>query len=386
MSSTKVSSVCSKLLLRSGNLSRLTLWWVTADRWLTATSTPSSKSLIYKKEKKTSSSPIMWHRYAKRTIGWLCPSSSRCKEVRGQVQRDRGRTMGTVCTCEEIERGTHACRASQLGPVERWWTQDGKLGITIQDPPLESGRRTHLLHFTHSYCILSRVWKPATLLLVLRHYGHPFLFSMLILQVTSSRICLYLLNIYHLTCTFSHAHTKAHWHTQAHMYNQHTRGMATNRHRSLVERGGRKALLEALHTQKRNVRKKLIFTNLKKELPAKLLDYFLRSNRSNINPNSWKTLSSQLTSWNKGKVEAGKDDVSALTWTCKRCFSSNKKLGDRAREFIESTLTFKTPSTSCLTHRSGSWWECLKFQMLTSWSTYMKKPRLDWPQTMEKVR
>ena len=33
-------------------LSRLTLWWVTADRWLRATSTPSSKSLVYKKEKK----------------------------------------------------------------------------------------------------------------------------------------------------------------------------------------------------------------------------------------------------------------------------------------------------------------------------------------------
>jgi len=31
----------------------------TADRWLRATSTPSSKSLIFKKEKKTSSSPIM---------------------------------------------------------------------------------------------------------------------------------------------------------------------------------------------------------------------------------------------------------------------------------------------------------------------------------------
>jgi len=32
---------------------------VTADRWLRATSTPSSKSLIYKKEIKTTSSPIM---------------------------------------------------------------------------------------------------------------------------------------------------------------------------------------------------------------------------------------------------------------------------------------------------------------------------------------
>ena len=31
MSSTKASSVRSKLLRRSGNLSRLTLWWVTAE-------------------------------------------------------------------------------------------------------------------------------------------------------------------------------------------------------------------------------------------------------------------------------------------------------------------------------------------------------------------
>ena len=88
-------------------------------------------------------------------------------------------------------------------------------------------------------------------------------------------------------------HIQRHTHTQAHMYNQHTRKMATTRHRSLVERGGRKALLETLHThkkkkQKKNVRKKLIFTNQKKrfehiKLPAKLLDYFLRSNKSNIN-------------------------------------------------------------------------------------------------------
>ena len=39
-------------------------------------------------------------------------------------------------------------------------------------------------------------------------------------------------------------------HTQAHMYNQHTREMETDRHRSLVERGGRKDLLQTLHTHK----------------------------------------------------------------------------------------------------------------------------------------
>jgi len=99
----------------SGNLGRLTFWRVTADRWLRATCTPSSTRLIYKKEKKTSSSSIMWHRYAKRTIGWLCPSSSRCKEVQCRLQRDRGRTLGTMCTCEEKESGTHACKA-KAGP------------------------------------------------------------------------------------------------------------------------------------------------------------------------------------------------------------------------------------------------------------------------------
>ena len=42
-------------------------------------------------------------------------------------------------------------------------------------------------------------------------------------------------------------------HTQAHMYNQHTRGMETTRHRSLVETGGRKALLETLHTTQKKI-------------------------------------------------------------------------------------------------------------------------------------
>jgi len=36
-----------------------------------------------------------------------------------QPQRDRGRPLGTMCTCEEIERETHAHTASKLGPVER---------------------------------------------------------------------------------------------------------------------------------------------------------------------------------------------------------------------------------------------------------------------------
>jgi len=84
------------------------------------------------------------------------------------------------------------------------------------------------------------------------------------------------------TCTYRGTHT------QAHMYNQHTTWMATTKHNSLVERGGRKTLLETLHTPKKKCQEKPIFANLKKrfehiELPAKLLGYFLRSNKSNIN-------------------------------------------------------------------------------------------------------
>jgi len=86
-----------------------------------------------------------------------------------------------------------------------------------------------------------------------RNSGMP-LYSTVLL-VSAKCLSLYL----HLfTCTYRGTHT------QAHMYNQHTRDMETTRHRSLVERGGRKALLETLHTQKKNVRKNLICTNLKK--------------------------------------------------------------------------------------------------------------------------
>jgi len=200
----------------------------------------------------------MWHRHAKRTIGWLCPSSSKCKEVRGQLQRDRGRTLDTMCTCEEIERGIHVCRASKLGPVEQWWTRDGKLGIAIQDPPPEFGKRTHLLYFTYSYCILSRVWKLATSLLVLRPYEHLFLFSMLILHVTSSRFCLYLLNIYHFTYTFPHAHTEAHTH-------QHTCTISTQEE---WRQPGTGAWLKGAELQKGFVRG-LAHTHTKKQMSEK---------------------------------------------------------------------------------------------------------------------
>jgi len=60
------------------------------------------------------------------------------------------------------------------------------------------------------------------------------------------------------------------------MYNQHTREMATTRHRSLVERGGKNAIFrdKGLAQKKRKEKKKTkcqenpIFTNLQKGIRA----------------------------------------------------------------------------------------------------------------------
>jgi len=70
------------------------------------------------------------------------------------------------------------------------------------------------------------------------------------------------------------------------MYNQHTRGMATTRHKSLVGRsGGRGFVGDRPSKNKKNQHTDI--SNLKRfeqiELQAKLLNYFLGSNKSNIN-------------------------------------------------------------------------------------------------------
>ena len=123
--------------------------------------------------------------------------------------------MGTMCTCEEIERGTHACKASKLGLVERWWTQDGKLGITIQDPPQspEDG---------HIYCILLiriafyHVSKNLPL-----HCLFDVTISISVFYINIARDVvtdlLIFVDIYHFNYTFSHAHVDAHIHKHTYM-------------------------------------------------------------------------------------------------------------------------------------------------------------------------
>jgi len=78
--------------------------------------------------------------------------------------------------------------------------------------------------------------------------------------------------IYHFTYTFSHAHTEAHIHKKTCIVPHKRNG--DSRHRSLVERGGRKASVRdksLAHTQKGKRKKDKkseetqIFTNLKKK-------------------------------------------------------------------------------------------------------------------------
>ena len=60
------------------------------------------------------------------------PQPGRCKDLQGQPPRDRGRTLGTTCTCKEEHTLTER---QSWGPSNDSGHEIGKLGITIQDPP-----------------------------------------------------------------------------------------------------------------------------------------------------------------------------------------------------------------------------------------------------------
>jgi len=72
------------------------------------------------------------------------------------------------------------------------------------------------------------------------------------------------------------------------MHDQHTRGIATTRHRNLVGRGGRKAFVRDKGlAHKKKCQQTQYFDSKKefehKKLPAELPDYFFRSQIHNIN-------------------------------------------------------------------------------------------------------
>jgi len=84
-------------------------------------------------------------------------------------------------------------------------------------------------------------------------------------------------------------HIQRHTHTSTHVQSAHKRNSDNQAQEPGWEGRKKGSVRDLAYThKKKNVRKKPIFTNLKKrfehmELPAKLLDFFLQSNKSNIN-------------------------------------------------------------------------------------------------------
>jgi len=96
---------------------------------------------MHTKERRTKSesSLIMRHRYAKRTIGWSCPSSSRCKDLRGQPQRDRGRILAHWAQCARVRR----CKKEHTLAESQSWasSNDSGLGRVNWEPHSKIPRR-----------------------------------------------------------------------------------------------------------------------------------------------------------------------------------------------------------------------------------------------------
>ena len=131
---------------------------------------------------------------------------------------------------EANHRGIEGEHRSQCARVRRWreehtlvkrqsWgpSNDGGLRMAnwesqykIPSQSPEDGHIYCILLIRIAFCHVSENLPPRCLFL--RYYDYLFLFSMLKLHVTSSRFCLYLLNIYHFTYIFSHSHTEAHTH------------------------------------------------------------------------------------------------------------------------------------------------------------------------------
>jgi len=82
-------------------------------------------------------------------------------------------------------------------------------------------------------------------------------------------------------------HIQTHTHTSTHVLSAHKRN-GDNQAQVPGWEGRKKGFVRDLAHAQKKIQEKLIFTNLKNrfehiELPAKLVDYFLRSNKSNIN-------------------------------------------------------------------------------------------------------
>jgi len=110
--------------------------------------------------------------------------------------------------------------------------------------------------------------------------------SMLILHVTSSRFCICFLILYHFTYTFSGTHTQAHTHKHTCMISTQEEWRQPGTGAWLGGAEERLLIETKPSTRKKSENplsriQKIYFEHVK--LAAKLLDYLLRSDKSNIN-------------------------------------------------------------------------------------------------------
>jgi len=123
-------------------------------------------------------------------------------------------------------------------------------------------------------------------------------------------------------------HIQRHTHTSTNVQSAHQRNGDNQAQEPGWERRKKGFVRDLAHThaqkKQKNVRKKPTFTNLKErfehiELPAKLLDYFFRNNKSNINQNLKSEAWCVYTAAEFYEREGLESCDSALTLTCWRC-------------------------------------------------------------------
>jgi len=131
-------------------------------------------------------------------------SPSRYKVLRGhcQTQRDRRRTLDTMCMCREMWGGKQAnsLRESKLGPSNESGIRVAQWGQYSGPRPPQNPENGQIYCILIIHIVLCHVSKN-TLLLV-RHNGHLFLFLLWVLHCTVLLQKVIFVAIYYFHSTF----------------------------------------------------------------------------------------------------------------------------------------------------------------------------------------
>ena len=182
----------------------------------------------------------MWHRYARRTIGWLCPSSSRCKGVQTNhrgIEGDHWAQCARVRTCRE------KCTLIQR---QSWGlSNDSGLRMVKWESKSKNPPKTDTFIEFYLFVLCSITCQKTCHFTACLTYIFISVFISVFYVNTARNVITVLLRFARYLSLYLHIFICSYrgTHTQTHMHNQHTRGIATTRHKSLVERGSRKAFV-----------------------------------------------------------------------------------------------------------------------------------------------